>query len=61
MSQDDLNGIKNQIHSKINKIVEKYEEEDEGKNQNQNSLEDDEGQVILERLKKRRPTLFWYI
>jgi hypothetical protein len=45
MSQDDLDDIKNQIHSRINQIVEANEEEDEDQNQRHNN-EDEEGQVI---------------
>lgn len=56
MSQDDLDDIKNQIHSRINKIVEANEEEDEDQNQRHNN-HDEEGQVIQERIKNKRPIL----
>lgn len=42
MSHDDLEGIKNQIHSRINKINEVKDEESD----NDKKKEDDEGQVI---------------
>ena len=45
MSQDDIDSIKNQIHSRINRIVETQEEEDDEENKRINN-EDEEGEVI---------------
>jgi len=41
MSQDDMDSIKNQIHSRINRIVEAKEEDDDERRN-----EDEEGEVI---------------
>jgi hypothetical protein len=51
MSQDDMDSIKNQIHSRINRIVETKEEDDDEENKRIIN-EDEEGEVIQERHKK---------
>jgi hypothetical protein len=53
MSQDDMDCIKTQIHSRINKIVEtKDEDNDDDKQRLAN--EDEEGEVIQERQKQKK-------